>query len=103
MLEECGMSTLTEYIKVRRQKIAVYVATRPVLIEFRQGGRKRGAVPHRWWWEQQMELDINDARVMVWSKSHTAVRQRGKRQNNTATLTPCHPFIMWRAPLSGMW
>jgi len=55
------MSTLMEYIKVRRQKIVVYVVTRPALIEFRQGSRKRGAVPHRWWWEQQMELDVNDA------------------------------------------
>jgi hypothetical protein len=61
VLEECGMSTLEEYITVRRQTIAVYVATRPILIECRQGERKRGAVPHRWWWEQQMDLDVNDA------------------------------------------
>ena len=57
VLEECGMSTLEEY----QQTIAVYVATRPILIECRQGERKRGAVPHRWWWEQQMDLDVNDA------------------------------------------
>jgi hypothetical protein len=61
VLEECGMSTLEEYITVRRQTIAVYVATRPILIECRQGERKRGAVPHRWWWEQQMDLDVSDA------------------------------------------
>ena len=61
VLEECGMSTLEEYITVRRQTIAVYVATRPILTECRQGERKRGAVPHRWWWEQQMDLDVNDA------------------------------------------
>ena len=60
VLEECGMSTLEEYITVRRQTIAVYVATRPILTECRQGERKRGAVPHRWWWEQQMDLDVND-------------------------------------------
>jgi len=47
VLEECGMSTLTEYITVCRQTIAVYVATHPVLIECRRGERKRGAVPHR--------------------------------------------------------
>jgi len=41
--------------------IAVYVATRPILIECRQGERKRGAVPYCWWWEQQMDLDVNDA------------------------------------------
>jgi hypothetical protein len=35
--------------------------SRPVRsIEYMQGERKRGAVPHRWWWEQQMDLDVND-------------------------------------------
>jgi hypothetical protein len=29
VLEECGMSTLEEYIRIRRQTIAVYVATHP--------------------------------------------------------------------------
>ncbi len=61
MLEECGMRTLEEYIMVRRQMIRVYVATRPILIECRQGERKRGAVPHHWWWEQPMDLDVSDA------------------------------------------
>jgi hypothetical protein len=44
-----------------RQTIVVYPATWPVLIECRQGKQKRGAVPHCWWWEQQMDLDVNDA------------------------------------------
>jgi hypothetical protein len=61
VLEECGMSTLVEYITVCWQTIMVYVATRPVLTECRQGEQKRGAVPHRWWWEQQMDLDVNNA------------------------------------------
>jgi len=61
VLEECGMSTLAEYITVCWQTIAVYVATHPILNECRQGERKRGAVPHRWWWEQQMDLDVSDA------------------------------------------
>ena len=61
VLEECGMNTLAEYITVRRNTIAVYVVTRPILTECRQGEWKRGAVPHCWWWEQQMDLDINDA------------------------------------------
>jgi hypothetical protein len=26
-----------------------------------QRRQKRGAVPHRWWWEQQMDLDVSDA------------------------------------------
>jgi hypothetical protein len=58
---EGGMNTLAEYITVCRQTIAVYMATRPILTECRQGERKRGAVPHRWWWEQQMDLDVNNA------------------------------------------
>jgi len=37
VLEECGMSTLAGYITVCWQMIAVYVATHPDLIEFRQG------------------------------------------------------------------
>jgi hypothetical protein len=60
LLEKCGMSTTEESIAVRRQMIAVYVATRPILHKCRQGERKRGAVPHRWWWEQQMDLDVNN-------------------------------------------
>ncbi len=60
VLEECGLITMEEYIAVRRQRITVYVATRPILHECRQGERKRGAVPHCWWWEQQMDLDVNE-------------------------------------------
>ena len=37
VLEECGMSTLVEYILVCRQTIVVYVATRSILTECRQG------------------------------------------------------------------
>ena len=55
------MSTLEEYITVHRQTIAVYVGTRLILTECRQGKQKRGAVSHRWWWEQQMDLDVNNA------------------------------------------
>ncbi len=61
VLEECGMSTLAEYITVCRQTIAMYVVTCPVLTKCRQGKQKRGAVPHHWWWEQQMDLDVNYA------------------------------------------
>ena len=37
VLEECGMSTLAEYITVHRQTFTVYVATRSVLIKCRRG------------------------------------------------------------------
>ncbi len=58
VLKECGMKTMEEYIAIRRQTIATYVATRPILAECRRGERKRGAVPHRWWWELPMDLDV---------------------------------------------
>ncbi len=61
VLEECGMRTLAEYIMVRPQTITVYVAALPILTECKKGEQKRGAVPHCWWWEQQMDLDGNDA------------------------------------------
>ncbi len=60
VLKECGMKTMAEYVQVRRQMIAVYIATRPILQECRQGKQQRGAVLHHWWWEQPMDLDDVD-------------------------------------------
>ncbi len=60
VLRECGMKTMAEYIRICRQTIAVYVATRPILAECRRGERKRGAVPHQWLWELPMDLDVPD-------------------------------------------
>jgi hypothetical protein len=60
VLKECGMRTIEEYILAGRQTIAVYMVTRPILNECRQGERKRGAIPRRWWWEQPMDLDAHD-------------------------------------------
>ena len=43
------MATLEEYIAVRWQMIAVYLATRLILTKCRQGEQKRGgAIPHHW-------------------------------------------------------
>ncbi len=60
VLKECGMKTIKEYIQIPRQMVAVYNATRPIFDKYRQGERKRGAVPHHWWWEQPMDLDVPD-------------------------------------------
>jgi hypothetical protein len=60
VLTECGMKTMEEYIRICRQTIATYVATRPILAECRRGERRRGAVPHQWWWELPMDLDVPD-------------------------------------------
>ncbi len=61
VLEECGLRTVAQYIDTSQQTIATYAATRPILDKCRQGERRRGAVPHRWWWEQKMDLDVADA------------------------------------------
>jgi hypothetical protein len=55
VLKECGMKMMEEYILIRRQTIAVYMATHPILDDCRQGEQKRGAIPHHWWWEQPMD------------------------------------------------
>ncbi len=58
VLKECGMKTMEEYIHTCRQTITTYVATRPILTECRRGERRRGVVPHQWWWELPMDLDV---------------------------------------------
>jgi hypothetical protein len=55
VLEECGMRSIAEYIRVRRQTIAVNVANRLILEACRQGNRQSGSMPRQWWWEQPME------------------------------------------------
>jgi hypothetical protein len=37
ILQECGMKTIAEYVQICPQTIAVYIATRPILQECRQG------------------------------------------------------------------
>ncbi len=58
VLKECGMKRIEDYIRICRQTIAMYIAIRPILAECRRGERKRGAIPHQWWWELPMDLDI---------------------------------------------
>ena len=50
-----------KYIQVCRQTIATCVATRPILTACIVGKRRRGSMPHQWWWEQPMCLDAEDA------------------------------------------
>ncbi len=55
------MKTIAEYIQVRRQTIAMYVAARPIFTACVGGERRRGSMPRQWWWEQPMCLDAIDA------------------------------------------
>ena len=61
VLEECGMRTVAEYIQVRCQTIATYMATRPILTACVGGKWRRGLMPCQWWWEQPMCLDAENA------------------------------------------
>jgi hypothetical protein len=49
---------MEEYIRICRQTITTYVATPPILAKCRRGERLRGAVPHQWWWELPLDLDV---------------------------------------------
>ncbi len=60
VLKEYGMKRMEEYIRICWQTIATYVATHLILAECRRGERQRGAVPHQWWWELPMDLDVPD-------------------------------------------
>ena len=57
VLEEVGMHTVEEYIRVRRDTIAAYVVDRAVYTACEEGERRRGSAPHQYWWEQPMSLD----------------------------------------------
>jgi hypothetical protein len=59
VLKECEMKTMGEYILIRRQTVAVYVGTRPILDECKRSEQKRGAIPRQWWWEQPMDLEVD--------------------------------------------
>jgi hypothetical protein len=60
VLKEYRMKMMEEYILIRWQMVALYVPTCPAPTKCRQGKWKRGAIPHRWWWEQPMDLDVHD-------------------------------------------
>jgi hypothetical protein len=57
VLEECGMRTIAEYIRKKRDTIAMYVVTWPILEACRGGKRRRGLMPRQWWWEQPMSFE----------------------------------------------
>ena len=63
VLEECGLHTIREYtLFVGRQLRCMWQPTTHLILDkCEQGVRKRGAIPRRWWWEQEMSLDVADA------------------------------------------
>ena len=57
VLKECGLQPMAEYVPKRRNSIAEYVATQPLLQTCGEREPLQGT-PHRlWWWEQEFSLD----------------------------------------------
>ncbi len=54
---EVGLHTIEHYIRVRRNTINQYIATRLILELCTEAERKRGTQPRQYWWEQPMDLD----------------------------------------------
>ena len=65
------MLALADYIQVRHQTIAMYVAMRPIFTACVEGERRRGSMPRQWWWEQPMCLDAVDATGSDASDGHS--------------------------------
>ncbi len=61
VLEECGLKTISEYIKVQGDTIAAYGVDRSIFRDSMDLERRQGSVPRKWWWEQEMNLDAYDA------------------------------------------
>jgi hypothetical protein len=57
VLEEVGFHSMEHYIRVRRNTIATYVATRPIFDFCRRAERRRGTVPRQYWWDQEFTLE----------------------------------------------
>ena len=57
VLQECGLFQMEEYIVRRRNWIAEYVATRPLLSTCREEELLCGTPQRLWWWEQESSLD----------------------------------------------
>jgi len=59
VLEEVGLFTIQKYIEVRRQTIADSIVDRPIFKLCWDQESVRGTVPHLWWWEQSMDIDLS--------------------------------------------
>ena len=42
---------------MRRQTIASFIVNRPISNLCKRGLRKRGSIPHHFWWEKILDLD----------------------------------------------
>ena len=60
-LKEAGLKTAEEYIRQRRNTVAMWIVDRPIYQACVGGSRKRGSSARRqWWWEQPMGLESDE-------------------------------------------
>ena len=64
VFEEVGLYPIEHYIRVRRNSIIDFVATRPVY-EFYKSAERRPRTSHhcKWWWDLEMSLGKEDTGV----------------------------------------
>jgi len=58
VLEECGLHSVKDYINTCHSTIMMYVVNQPIFQECQEGDWRRGSMPCRWWWEQELSLDV---------------------------------------------
>ena len=55
--EEVGLHTIRNYIRVRLNTVAQYIATRPILDLCAEAERRRETQLRQYWWDPPMDLD----------------------------------------------
>ena len=58
VLEECGLHSVKDCINTCLSTIVMYVVNQPIFQECQEGDWRRGSIPCRWWWEQELSLDV---------------------------------------------
>ncbi len=72
VLEEDGLQTVEEYIRQRRNTVAEFIAMRPLFLTCWEGKRLRGSPRHTFWWEQELDLDLEELISVSGSDGSTA-------------------------------
>ena len=60
VLKVAGIRKVEHYIRRRCHTIHQTITDRPILKECRGSERRRGSPPHLGWWEQEIELDLDE-------------------------------------------
>ena len=58
VLDKVGLKSITHYIGVRRQHIAIYIVDKPIFRTHLNGVRRCGSSVRQFWWAQPMDLEM---------------------------------------------